>query len=330
MTTPIPLLINPKAGSLFRSGLKAWLDSHRAEFRIIPTESAQDLTKKAEELAAGGEPVVAAAGGDGTLMCAAQGIIGTGAALGILPCGTMNVFSRELGIGSRRFDTALAAMHGDVRQEVDIFSVNGKPFLQLAGFGPDAGIIRRITPRMKKHLGAASHVITGMQVAVEHHPIITVTLPDGEEVCGTQVILGNGKRYGGEGHLFANARYNDGLLDAAIIQLESTGILFEVISYMMMRGATERNTTDFTQLRQFPSCTITAEDTIDYQLDGDYAGTLQAGETAVIERLPHSLHICVPAIPEPVTHFGRLLAHPVLETMRKQIERIRESVHSRE
>ncbi len=330
MTSPIPLLINPKAGSLFRSGLKAWLDSHREEFRIIPTESAEDLTAKARALADEGAPIVAAAGGDGTLMCAAQGIIGTGAALGILPCGTMNVFSRELGIGSRRFDTALSAMRGKVRQEVDIFTVNGRPFLQLAGFGPDASIIRRITPRLKKHLGAASHVITGMQVAVEHHPIITVTLPDGEEVCGTQVILGNGKRYGGEGHLFANARYNDGLLDAAIIQLESTGILFEVLSYMMMRGATDRNTTDFTQLRQFSTCTITAEDTIDFQLDGDYAGTLRAGESAIIERLPHPLRICVPSIPEPVTHFGRLLTHPVLETMRKQIERIKESIHSRE
>lgn len=330
MTTPIPLLINPKAGSLFRSGLKAWLDSHREDFRIIATGSAEDLTAKARALAEEGAPVVAAAGGDGTLMCAAQGIIGTGAALGILPCGTMNVFSRELGIGSRRFDTALSAMRGDVRQEVDIFTVNGRPFLQLAGFGPDASIIRRITPRMKRHLGAASHVITGMQVAVEHHPIITVTLPDGEEVCGTQVILGNGKRYGGEGHLFANARYNDGLLDAAIIQLESTGILFEILSYMLMRGATERNTTDFTQLRQFSSCTITAEDTIDFQLDGDYAGTLRAGESAIIERLSHSLHICVPAIPEPVTHFGRLLAHPVLETMRKQIEHIKESIHLQE
>lgn len=328
MTGPIPLLINPKAGSLFRSGLKAWLDSHREDFRIIPTESAEDLTAKARALADEGVSVVAAAGGDGTLMCAAQGLIGTEAALGILPCGTMNVFSRELGIGSRRFDTALAAMRGDVRQEVDIFTVNGRPFLQLAGFGPDASIIRRITPRLKKHLGAASHVITGMQVAVEHHPIITVTLPDGEEVCGTQVILGNGKRYGGEGHLFANARYNDGLLDAAIIQLESTGILFEVLSYMLMRGATERNTTDFTQLRQFSSCTIAAEDTIDFQLDGDYVGTLRAGESAMVERLQHPLRICVPTIPEPVTHFGRLLAHPVLETMRKQIERIKESIHS--
>ncbi|MBR5878328.1 MAG: hypothetical protein IKY91_02160, partial [Akkermansia sp.] len=74
MPQPIPLLINPKAGSLFRSGLKAWLDDHRDAFRAVPTRSAEDLTCKARELAESGEPVVAAAGGDGTLMGAAQGL----------------------------------------------------------------------------------------------------------------------------------------------------------------------------------------------------------------------------------------------------------------
>ena len=51
MPQPIPLLINPKAGSLFRSGLKAWLDDHRDAFRAVPTRSAEDLTNKARELA---------------------------------------------------------------------------------------------------------------------------------------------------------------------------------------------------------------------------------------------------------------------------------------
>ena len=98
MHASIPLLLNPNAGSLFRSGLKSWLESHSQDFRFIHTESAQDLTEKAHALAVSGEPVVAVAGGDGTLMCAAQGLIGTPAALGVLPCGTMNVFARELGI----------------------------------------------------------------------------------------------------------------------------------------------------------------------------------------------------------------------------------------
>ena len=142
MHLTVPLLINPKAGSLFRSGLKAWLDEHRDDFTLVPTRSAEDLTERARELAEAGEPVIAAAGGDGTLMNAAQGLVGTNAALGILPCGTMNVFSRELGIGSRRFDVALDAIKNGARQEVDIFTVNDRPFLQMAGFGPDASIVK--------------------------------------------------------------------------------------------------------------------------------------------------------------------------------------------
>ncbi len=321
MRLTIPLLINPNAGSLFRSGLKTWLDAHREDFSLVPTSSAEDLTAKARALAESGEPVVAAAGGDGTLMCAAQGLIGTNAALGILPCGTMNVFARELGIGSRRFDVALEAMQTGLRQPVDIFTVNGKPFLQMAGFGMDARIIKLITPKMKRWLGAASHLVTALKVAVERHPVITVTLPDGEAYQGTQVILGNGKRYGGEAHLFADARYDDGLLNAVIMHQESAAILFEVLGSMLQRGATQRNTSTFTNVCTFDACEITAEGKLDYQLDGDYVGTIMPGESARIERLPQMLNVCVPREPIPVTAMGRFMAHPMVEAWRERIRR---------
>lgn len=322
MHLSIPLLINPNAGSLFRSGLKAWLDANRDAFSVVPTRSAEDLTAKARALAEAGEPVVAAAGGDGTLMCAAQGLIGTNAALGILPCGTMNVFARELGIGSRRFDVALEAMLSGLRQPVDIFTINGKPFLQMAGFGMDARVIRLITPKMKRWLGAASHIVTALKVAMERHPVITVTLPNGEEVLGTQVMLGNGKRYGGEAHLHAEARYDDGMLDAVIMHQESPMILFEVLGSMLQRGATQRNTSTFTNVRRFESCVITAEGKLDYQLDGDYVGTIRPGEAAIVKRMPDQLRVCVPLNPLPVTPIGRIMAHPMVEAWRTHIKRM--------
>ena len=291
--TPIPLLINPKAGSLFRSGLKAWLDDHRADFRVIPTKSAEALTAKAAELAAAGEPIVAVAGGDGTLMHAAKGLVGTPAALGILPCGTMNVFARELGIGSRRFDVALQAMRGAARQQVDIFAVNGRPFLQLAGFGPDAAIIKRITPKLKKHLGAAAHVVTAVKVAVERHATITLTLPDGEQISATQVILGNGKRYGGEAHLFADARYDDGLLDAVTVQRKNIGILLELISYTLINGVSEKNARDHVEVCRFASAVITADKEVAYELDGDFIDMLRPGEELRISKLQESLNVRV-------------------------------------
>ncbi len=323
MNIAIPLLLNPKAGSLFRSGLKDWLRENERHFHLIETSSAADLTAKARQLAEKGEPVVAAAGGDGTLMNAATGLIGTGAALGILPCGTMNVFARELGIGSRRFDIALEAMQNGLRQAVDIFTVNGNPFLQMASFGLDARIVQLITPRLKRRLGAAAHIVTAMKVATEHHPRITLTLENGEQLDGFELILGNGKRYGGEGHLFADARYDDGMLDAAMYEQEGPAILFEILGSMMQRGATTRNTSGITQLRRFRRATICAEDSLAYQLDGDYAGTLQPGEEVPILRLPEQLLVCIPRVPVPVTPFGRFMAHPAVEALRTKLEAAR-------
>lgn len=325
MANPTPLLINPKAGSLFRSGLNLWLRNHEKDFRLVPTSSAQDLTEKASMLAESGEPVVAAAGGDGTLMCAAQGLVGTQSALGIIPCGTMNVFARELGIGSRQFNIALEAIKGDKRQEVDIFAVNGKPFLQVAGFGPDARAIELITPTLKKRLGAAAHAVTGLKVALEKPPVITMTLQDGEVLKGTQIIMGNGKRYGGEAHLFAEASYEDGRLDAAIIDQENIGVLFEVLGLIISRGATASNISEFTELRRLKSCILTCEGNLPYHLDGDYAGTLTPGEELHIKRLPHKLKVCMPINPVPLSPLERMMSHPAIAAMREKIEAFNEA-----
>lgn len=310
-----PLLLNPKAGSLFRSGLNKWLEEHEGVFRLIPTESAEDAVEKAAQLAAFGEPVVVAAGGDGTLMNVARGLVGTDTALGILPCGTMNVFAREQGIGSRNFDKALEAIQGDLREKVDIFTVNGTPFLQMAGFGPDARIIKLITPRLKRNLGALSHVVTALRVIPEHLADITLTTDEGKVYTGAQIIIGNGKRYGGEAHLFADAVNNDGLLDAAVVNRNSVAILVEIVLYMLQYGATQENTTPATDLCRFSGGTITTDRRLAYHLDGDYAGTLRPGQEARIERLPKRLKVCVPPTPAPLTPYDKLMQHPLVEQL---------------
>lgn len=321
---PVPLLLNTRAGSLFRSGLRKWLSAHEGYFRLISSDSPEQMSRQALDLAERGEPVVAAAGGDGTLKTVARGLLGTPTALGILPSGTMNVFARELGIGSRRFDIALEAIMGQTRKKVDIFTVNGEPFLQMAGFGPDARVVELITPNMKRFLGAASHLITALRVATEHHAVITLALPGGEEIIGTQLILGNGKRYGGEARLFADAACDDGLLDAVMIQQESMGIVIEIISSMMQLGGTNRNTSQATQFCQLQEGVISAESKLAYQLDGDYVGTLRPTEEAIIAKLPSPLTVCAPEHPIPATAIGRILAHPAVIALKERLSRLRD------
>jgi len=295
MTAPIiPLLINPNAGSLFRNTLIKWLRRHEKDFRIIETSSAQDLKDQAHRLADAGAPIIAVSGGDGSLMCAAANIIGSDSALGIIPSGSVNVFARELGIGSRRLDLALRAMRDGETRMVDIFSANGKPFLQLAGIGLDARIVELITPAQKKKLGPAAHIMPAYQVSQEKHPLLSVKLESGEILQGQQIMLGNGKRYGGEAHLFADALLDDGKLDMAVIKHSSTRILLEILIVMILQGASDKTTSNATQLAQISSCEISTTGKVSYQLDGDFTGHIFPEKSLQITKLDQQLKVCIP------------------------------------
>lgn len=253
----------------------------------------------------------------------ARVLMDSDSALSIFPSGSMNVLARELGIGSHCYDAALSAMLGNARQEIDIFTVNGMPFLQLAGFGPDADIIRRITPKLKRRLGPASHMITAFQVLNTSLPRITMTTDGGEILCGEQIILGNGGCYGGDARLFRQALYDDGKVDAAIIQHKHIGILLEVLFSMLQQGACADMTPSGMEIRRLRRCVITAENTISYQLDGDYIGNLQRGEELIVEKAKSKLTICVPPSPEPNTPFMKLLTAPIVHSLLHKIAEIR-------
>lgn len=290
----IPLLINPNAGRLFKKTLVRWLRRHERDFRIIRTCSAHDLQIQARRLADAGEAIIAVSGGDGSLMCAAESIIGSDSALGIIPSGSMNVFARELGIGSRCLDRALRAMREGETRMVDIFTVQGKPFLQLAGIGLDARIVELITPKQKRQLGPAAHILPAYQVSREEHPLLSVKLDTGELFQGQQIMFGNGKRYGGEAQLFANALLDDGKLEMAVIQHSNAGILLEILMAMVLQGASDKTTSNATQLLQISNCEISTTGKVAYQLDGDFAGHIQPEESLKIAKLDHQLKVCIP------------------------------------
>ena len=112
---------------------------------------------------------------------------------------------------------------------------------------------------------------------------------------------------------------NGNILDAAIIDQENIGVLFEVLGLIISRGATPSNISEFTELRRLKSCTLTCEGNLPYHLDGDYAGTLTPGEKLIIERLPHKLKVCMPTNPVPLSPLERMMAHPAIAAMREKI-----------
>ena len=96
------LIYNPHAGSgnktMLLQDIYALLYKYEIEFDAAPTQKPGDARRIAREAAAEGYERILVAGGDGTVGEAANGLIGSNVALGILPLGTYMNVARMLSI----------------------------------------------------------------------------------------------------------------------------------------------------------------------------------------------------------------------------------------
>jgi YegS/Rv2252/BmrU family lipid kinase len=214
------VILNPMARSENAAGLIDFVrDLVSGDADLVLTQSAGHARQLACAAAKAGAPVVVAAGGDGTVNEVANGIAEsdrTETILGVLPVGTMNVFAAELGISSERELAWDTICRGAVR-EIDLPSVNGHRFVQLAGIGLDAQIVHETPWEMKRHFGPLSYLLTAAEVASRPAPRLVVTMV-GREVRGSFVLVGNGRFYGAPIPVFAHASHTDGLLDVIVFQ----------------------------------------------------------------------------------------------------------------
>lgn len=266
----IPLFFNNTARSARADRFRRWLDAHRDLFDVIEPESRTDMLRHLASQAAAGAPVAAVAGGDGTLGVAAEALCNTGTALALFPAGTMNVFSREIGI-RQDFDHALHILNKGRAREVDLFAFNGRPFLQMAGIGADARAVELTTWEMKKKWKAFAYVIAGARVCTERQPRLTLATDDGRVLEGRSILFGNGRRYGGPLNFFAEADNEDGLLDAVVFNHSIPSIIGECLMAAVHGGFHSRRHGRFEYI-QMTGGTVTTSGHAACELDGDYAG----------------------------------------------------------
>src|SRR5256885_17028268 len=99
-SSPLDVLVNPKAGGGFADGerLAALFRAAGIEARVRLLHGHGELIDAAKELVRQRPPLVVGGGGDGTMNALASILAGTETALGILPLGTLNHFARDVGI----------------------------------------------------------------------------------------------------------------------------------------------------------------------------------------------------------------------------------------
>ncbi len=218
---PAVLIHNPAAGRGRAGSLVATLLERLGDagFRTEawPTTGAGSATRQAREAAAAGFEVVFAFGGDGTLREAAGGLLGSAAALGFIPGGTINVNTLTFGLPGRPL-AAVEALGGARVREIDVGLCNDQPFLMQASAGIDAEMIGRMRVRLKRLIAGGAAVTAGLgALASYRYPPIALTA-DGEPLAGTLAVVANIPFYGGRWRIQPGARPDDRKLDLVLFR----------------------------------------------------------------------------------------------------------------
>jgi diacylglycerol kinase (ATP) len=166
---------------------------------------AESLTQEAVRR---GEKMVVAAGGDGTIAEVANGLMGSGARLGVIPLGTANVLAHELGLPFSPKAVAAALAFGRTTMlwpGVASSAQGERLFVQMLGVGFDAHVVKRVSFPMKKLLGKGAYVLRSMAELTRYsYPNIRLRL-DEEETDAASVIVSKGRLYGGRFRLAPDA-----------------------------------------------------------------------------------------------------------------------------
>jgi diacylglycerol kinase (ATP) len=173
---------------------------------------------------------VAVLGGDGSLSLAANGILGTGAALAALPSGTGDDFAKAIGAGS--LATAIELLANPKTIDLDVVNVTtgtvSRHYVNIAGAGFDSEVNETANAMTLKLGGTGTYVAALVRTLSRFSPAnFTITIDDERlELDAMLVEVGNGRSTGGGMRVLPAAVMNDGLIDVCIVEaLSKTAFL---------------------------------------------------------------------------------------------------------
>jgi len=264
------------------------------EWDVVITHDSGDARRLAEEAAVAGIDVVAAYGGDGTVMEVAHGLMGSNVPLAILPGGTANLMSVELGI-PRPLEEA-AQLIGDPNsrvQLVDMGQAGERLFMLCVGMGYDAEMIRLADREQKDRFGVLAYVISGVKALFTSKVVDYQVTIDGEELScrGFVCRIDNAGNLGVQRVAMApGISVTDGLLDLLILGNVDLKGLYETLSRSDSDVTVSEKLREAYQHWQGREITVTADPPQLVHGDGEVWG-----ETPVsVKVLPQAVSVLVP------------------------------------
>lgn len=263
------VILNPAANSDRAQRWRAQVETLARDSMICETSAPGEAETLARHAASEGFEKIVAAGGDGTINEVVNGLAGSSATLGLLPMGTVNVFAMELGLPSHNLGLCWQIIEGCNTRLVDLPSANGKYFVQLAGVGLDAQVVKETSATLKRSFGPLSYLISAAQIAARKPPRLVIESDNDSLKEGSFVLIGNGRRYGGPFPFFKHAVIDDGLLD--VVAFKQLGYL-EIIKYLQDVFFSSDINLPEVEYFQTRHLRISSDEDVPVELDGELMG----------------------------------------------------------
>jgi diacylglycerol kinase (ATP) len=216
---------------------------------------------------ADGTELVLVWGGDGTVNEVGGGLVGTTTALGLIPAGSGNGLAAALGV-PREPHAAIATALGSRTMAADVGMLGDRPFFNIAGIGFDAHIARLFNQRSRGRRGRWPYIALGVREGCRYRSQ-HYDLQLDEEAHRSNAFLiafANGREYGLGMQIAPNARLDDGVLEACIVEDRSVLARFRDVRHVAL-GTAHR--APRVLLRQVRTACVRTAGQIEFHLDGE-------------------------------------------------------------
>jgi YegS/Rv2252/BmrU family lipid kinase len=234
----VRIILNPSAGSK-NPPLRIFNNLfHQAniDWDLVITKERCDGICLAEKAINDDVDIVAAYGGDGTVMEVASGLQGTGIPMAILPGGTGNILSIELGIPQNLQEacTLITRPEKSRLRSVDLGITNDQTvpaFALRAGVGLEAAMLEGTDRELKERYGIFAYIMGATQALrnikeAQYHLVL-----DGKavECSGLTCLIANAGYFGVPGLVLdPKVKIDDGLLDVFVLRKMDLAQLFSL------------------------------------------------------------------------------------------------------
>ncbi len=258
------------------------LENAGSDVELFATPGPNRAGELAHRAAETGCDLVLAAGGDGTINEAVNGIAGSPITFGVLPSGTANVLANEIGLAGRP-DRAARQLLEAVPVRVSLGSAeragfDRRYFILMAGIGLDARIVYELDLNLKSRLGKLAYWHGGFRQFGRSLPRFMATV-NGTEYTASFALITRVRNYGGDFEIARSVKLTDDDFEVVISQKHEWSHFLRFIGAVMMNRLHRTEGVAITRASTIclsPPKGESPDARVHIQIDGEVAGVLPA------------------------------------------------------